>query len=73
MIFGIKWKLDNKLKTAYGFNLSDFCVDAEELQMTQSTDSSRINNKLLKRPVLFSLTAHVWLLDFTTSQMEDVI
>ena len=32
-----------KKKTAYGFNLSDFCVDAEELQITQRTDSSRIN------------------------------
>ena len=24
-------------------NLSDFCVDAEELQITQCTDSPRIN------------------------------
>ena len=31
------------MKTAYGFNLSDFCVDAEELQLTQRTDSSRMN------------------------------
>ena len=31
------------MKTAYGFNLSDFCVDAEELQITQRIDSSRIN------------------------------
>ena len=31
------------MKTAYGLNLSDFCVDAEELQITQRTDSSHIH------------------------------
>ena len=31
------------MKTAYEFNLSDFRVDVEELQITQRTDSSRIN------------------------------
>ena len=31
------------MKTAYGFDLSDFCVDAQELQITQRTDSSRIH------------------------------
>ena len=36
-------KIRNKIKTAYGFNPSDFCVDAEELQITQRTDSSPIN------------------------------
>ena len=27
----------------YVFNLSDFCVDAEDLQIMQRTDSSRMN------------------------------
>ena len=31
------------MKTAYGFNLTDCCVDAQELQITQRTDSSRIH------------------------------
>ena len=46
------------MKTAY---LSDFCVDAEELQITQRTDSLRINfsDGYIKSPVSFSLTAHV--------------
>ena len=35
-------------QTAYRFNLWDFCVDAEELQLTQRTDSSRINYSFIK-------------------------
>ena len=36
-------KIKSLIKTAYGFNLSDFCVDAEELQIMQRTDSSHIH------------------------------
>ena len=50
------------IKTAYGFNQSDFCVYAEKLQITKRTDSSRINysNGYIKTSgCVFTVSAHV--------------
>ena len=55
-------KIRYKIKTAYGFNLSDFCVDAEELQITQCTDSSHTNYRdgsIKMSDFIFAESAHV--------------